>query len=834
MESSRALKFILSLLITLSLIYVLDNRQVIGTQTIPAIGKFVDPFHGFWKNLEADDARPPEELSIPGLKDKVTVVFDSLMIPHIYAANNEDLYLAQGYITAMHRLWQMEFQTHAAAGRVSEIIGKNEAIQNYDRYQRRLGMVHGARQSLAGMESDSTTRMMIRKYTEGINYYIESLSEGQLPFEYKLLGYRPEPWTTLKCALLLKSMAQSLNMRDKDMEMSNALKLLGPEMLNLLFPDNELVSDPIVENTGNWKFPLVKFDTVPMAVPAEYIRTKKIPGADVNTGSNNWAVAGSKTTTGSPLLCSDPHLSLNLPSLWYTIQLNAPGMNTMGVSLPGAPGVIIGFNDSIAWGVTNAQRDLVDWYRITFENNRKDRYMLDGKWVNTEKVVEEFKVRDQPSFFDTVVYTHWGPVTYDEQFHAEDNKKHYAFRWIAHDKSIELLTFYKLNRARNHAEYMEALNHYSSPAQNFVFASTSGDIAMRIQGRFPVRRSGEGKFVLDGSKRNNGWQAFIPNEQNITQKNPERAFISSANQYPVDASYPYYITAVSWEAYRNRRINKVLSQTEKLGVADMMKLQNDNYNLKAEESLPLFLNYLLDTTVVQNFTTAERAAIGVLQTWDYNNTKNSEGASYYEAWWDHLMPILWDELERTDIALSKPSTFNTIRLLKEQPALPLFDIQNTPEKETAREVVRKAFSLAVESIEQWKTTHGPAVALGQPAPPAENVFWGAYKDSYMEHLLRIKPLRINVETGGNHDIVNAHSQTHGPSWRMIVSLERTGVKSWASYPGGQSGNPGSIHYTDILKRWVKGEYFQLLFAPSPEKTGEQAYATTVLTPDEDL
>lgn len=825
----RALKFILSLLITLSLIYLLNTRWVIGTTAIPPLGKFVDPFHGFWRNLEPDDAHPPEELNLPGLKDKVTVVFDSLMIPHIYAANDADLYMAQGYITAMHRLWQMEFQTHAAAGRVSEIIGKNEQIQNYDRGQRRLGMVYGAKQALAGMESDSTTRMMIEKYTEGINYYIESLDDGELPFEYKLLNYRPEPWTTLKCALLLKSMAQSLNMRDKDMEMTNALKLFGPEMAGLLYPDHEPVGDPIVDNGGNWKFNPVKLDTVPLAIPEELIRTRRLPGSDPNTGSNNWAVGGSKTATGSPILCGDPHLSLNLPSLWYTIQLHAPGVNTMGVSLPGSPAVIIGFNDSIAWSVTNAQRDLVDWYKITFENDRQEKYLLDGKWVPTQKVVEEFKIRDQPSFYDTVVYTHWGPITYDERYHAEDNKKHYAFRWIAHDPSIELLTFYRLNRARNHAEYMDALNSYSSPAQNFVFASVHGDIAMRIQGKYPVRRAPEGKFVLDGSKRSSGWQAFIPNEQNITYKNPPRAFVSSANQYPVDSQYPYYITASAFEAYRNRRINKVLTEKEKITVADMMNLQNDNYNLKAEESLPTFLKYLLDSTN-QNFTGPQRAAIGILQTWDYYNNKNAEGASYYEAWWDNLVPLLWDEMEKPGVTMARPSTFTTIQLLKEQPALGMFDIQSTPEKETARDVVRKAFVLAVDDIEKWKASHQHPAG---DAAPVDNVSWGAYKDSYMEHLLRLKAFRIPVETGGNHDIVNAHSQTHGPSWRMIVSLEASGVKSWASYPGGQSGNPGSIHYTDILTRWVKGEYFQLLFAASPEKATAQTYSTTVLTPESD-
>jgi penicillin amidase len=815
----RIFKFSLSLIITLLLIYFLDNRWVINGNALPPLGKFLDPFHGFWANIEPAGYTFERELTIPGLKDKATVVFDSLMIPHIFANNDEDLYLAQGYVTAMHRLWQMEFQTHAAAGRLSEIIGKNDVILNYDRGQRRLGMVYGAQHALRGMESDPTSKMMVEKYTEGINRYIESLEYEDLPFEYKLLHYKPEPWTTLKCALLLKNMAQTLNIRDKDMEMSNALKLFGKEMVELLYPDREPVSDPIVDNAGGWKFPAVKLDTIPLALPEELIFVKKLPAPDPTTGSNNWAVSGSKTATGSPILCGDPHLSLSLPSIWYAIQLNAPGINTMGVSLPGSPAVVIGFNDSIAWSATNAQRDLVDRFRINFKDDKKEQYLLDGNWVATSKIVEEFKVRGESSFYDTVLYTHWGPVTYDETYHDDNNRKYYAFRWIAHDESNEVLAFYKLNRANNHAGYMEALDLFSAPAQNFAFASVSGDIAMRIQGKYPVRRPLEGKFVLDGSKRSNGWQAFIPNEQNVMYKNPARGFVSSANQYPVDATYPYYITASHYETYRNRRMNKVLAESDSIRPGDMMRLQNDNYNLKAEESLPLFLSFL-DTT---QFSKEEREAYNILKTWDYYNNKDSEGASYYEAWWDILMPLTWDELEKNNVTLFKPTTFNTIWLIKQKPTLTFFDIEGTPEKETAPDVVRKAFSLSVKDITKWKADHGNSATVA----------WADYKDSFISHIIpTLKQLGISVKAGGNHDIVNAHSRTHGPSWRMVVSLEKSGVKSWAAYPGGQSGNPGSAHYSDMLPNWLDGKYFPLLFVHKPEDAGSRLYSTTQLNPSE--
>jgi penicillin amidase len=807
----KTLKVILSLVVTISLVYAL-NRSWSGVPAIdslPALGKFLDPFHGFWANAEKE-VDIPETLDIDGLTGEVKVVYDSSLIPHIYATNEEDLYFIQGYITASFRLWQMETQIRSGAGRLAEVLGPR--LLERDRSQRRLGMVYAAENSIREMESNPVTRMELDAYTAGINAFIGTLNADNLPMEYKLLDYTPELWTNFKSAMLLKNMAQTLNVGEKDKEMTNALATLGKPTVDLLWPDNENAGDPIVDRTGQWKFDRVKFDTVPMAWPKELITTRNenSEAEDKDVGSNNWAVSGSKTATGSPLLCNDPHLNMSLPSLWFAVHLNAPGINAMGSSLPGAPGIIIGFNDSVAWGVTNAQRDLVDYYKIQFKDQSMNEYLSDGTWKQSRKVIEKFEVKGQGTFYDTVTYTHQGPVTFDHSYHATGIENLHAFRWMSHDPSNEFRTFYELNRAHNHADYMKALDNFKSPAQNFVFASVGGDIAVRVQGKYPVRRKDEGKFVLDGTKAAQEWQAYIPFDQNVMDKNPARGFVSSANQYPADATYPYYVTASSYEAYRNRRINQVLTSLTKATVEDMMKLQLDTYNLKAAESLPYFLSNLDSTSLSET----EKKAWDILKSWDYNNNIDSQGASYYEAWWDALVPLAWDEFNNEKAFIDFPTTFNTIKLLKQQPELPFFDIQSTSEKETARELLRKSFKLGVEAIEKWK-----AERKKDPA-------WADFKGTVIRHLMQLDPLSVRVQHGGNHDIVNATTRTHGPSWRMIVSLEKSGVKAWGVYPGGQSGNTGSKFYSDMIPVWANGNYIPLQFSGAdaiPNAIGATAF-----------
>jgi penicillin G amidase len=812
----RIFKFVLCFGITLTLIYFLDNSWTIKGITTPPIGKFFDPYRGFWQNSESTDTRPAETVSIPGLKGEVTVVYDSILIPHVFAQSDEDLYFTQGYITASHRLWQMEFQTHFAAGRLSEILGDIPAVLDIDRRQRRLGMVYGAEKALEDIMNDPELRVAADAYTAGVNAYISSLSYKDLPFEYKLMGYAPEPWTNLKFGLVYMTMSNTLNLSEQDLEFTNALKLFGKEMVDFLYADSDRpTGNPIVDNPGGWKFTPVNLDTVPLALPDELIEIQTPKGRPKGVGSNNWAVHGSKTATGAPILCNDPHLTLSFPSIWYAIHLNSPGVNSIGASLPGAPIVFIGYNDSIAWGVTNAQRDLVDWYKIQFKDEKRDHYLSDGKWVPSKKRIEEIRVKGKESYYDTVVYTHHGPVMYDKSFHGENEKNHYAFRWIAHDGVSLLKNFYALNRAKNYNEYVESFRVMGGPAQNFAFASTQGDIAIRVHGKFPVRRKGEGKFILDGTKTSTEWKAFIPFEQAITIRNPERGFISSANQYPADETYPYYIQSDWYETFRNRRINEVLSTSQNITPQDMMKLQHDNYNLQAAESLPLMLK-MLDTL---NLKGEEKRVYEALGYWDFFNGPESVEASYYDAWWEALELILWDEILSQKVTLEMPDDYVTIQVLKSRPDISFVDNQSTTTKEDLSSLVRTSFKTSLKTIEDWEKANDKTAT------------WADYKDTYIEHLSRREQLSQHVRLGGDRGIVNAAGHRAGPSWRMVVSLEKNNVKGWGVYPAGQSGNPGSPFYDNLVNAWAIGKYYQLNLVNKPQALEKVKYATTKLIPE---
>ncbi|EDP70268.1 penicillin acylase II [Flavobacteriales bacterium ALC-1] len=798
-------KLILSLVLTIGIFFALNTKF----GSIPPIGKFLNPYTGVWQN-ETDET-VTGEISIPELKDKVTVHYDAQLIPHVFAQNESDLYKAQGYITAKHRLWQLEFQTFASAGRLSEIIGKNAL--NYDRTERRRGMGYGAEQAIAYMEKyDTETLALIQDYADGVNAYIDQLDPKDYPVEYKLLDYQPEAWSPKKTALLLMYMTKMLAGGDEDLEKTNALRLFGKDNFDLLFPDFFDITDPVIPKETDWSFIDVPQTALPASKAVLDTIRETIEQPNPDNGSNNWAISGAKSTTGNPILANDPHLGLNMPAIWFVMQLSTPNHNAFGATIPGALSVISGFNQYIAWGETNATRDVIDWYKVEFNNDRT-KYKYDGNWRDVTLRVEDIKIKGKENYKDSVLYTHHGPVVYDKNFKSDDQLSGYAMKWIGHEGGNNQKTFIELNKSKNYDDYVAALKYWNAPAQNFVFASTQGDIALWIQGKFPNKWEGQGKFLMDGSKPENDWQSFIPQQFNAHTKNPERGFVSSANQHPVDENYPYYIFNDGYETYRNRVINDYFNSKDKFSVNDFKDLHNNNYNLKASELTPYMLKHM-DTS---SLTDEEKVIYNEMKAWKFNNDINEVGPSIWRQWYGKLYWMVWDEFDLDSTALDAPSTYQTINLLKNNGNHMLMDIVKTDKTETAKDLFLLAFKEAAKKLDTIKREQG-------------DYKWVNYKGTYAGHLLQALPAfsRFDIPIGGDRNIVNATSENHGPSWRMIVEMTSPPT-ALGIYPGGQSGNPGSKYYDNFIDDWAAGKYHSLNFLQNDTAT-DAIIGTQTLTP----
>ena len=794
----RIIPFIASALVTSGLVVVLNSKLVL---TAP-LGKLLSPQHGIWQNAEATNIDYSADLKFPQLSGKVNVYLDDRLVPHIFAEQENDAYFVQGYLHARFRLWQMEFQTHAAAGRLSEILGgKDPRILDVDRMMRRLGMVYAAERSLLEMEKDETTRKACDAYTSGVNAYIETLTESKLPLEYKLLGYAPEKWSNLKTALFLKYMSLDLAGHDDDFEMTNAKSFFSGEDFEKLYPAIQDSLDPIIPRGTTFAAQKVQ-PKAPSTADSLYFKINQVPVTeaqkpDRENGSNNWAVSGKKTKSGAPILCNDPHLGLNLPSLWYELQISTPGFNAYGASFPGAPGVIIGFNDSCAFGFTNGGRDVRDYYEVKFKDDSRKQYFFNGDWRETKFRIDTIKIKDKKDFIDSVAYVQlgndWCPVMYDKSYSGGrfNNDKYYAVRWKAHDVSNELKIFNMLNHAKNYSDYQAAVVNLHTPGQNCAFACKNGDIAIRTQGEWPAKWKGQGDFVMPGTDTSYLWQGMIPQDEVPFQYNPERGFISSANQKPVDETYPYYLGR-NYPLYRGITINKRLSAMSDITVDDMKALQTDNYNMLAQMILPVMLKHLKESEL----NAEEKKYADFLKSWDLRNDVGSKGATVFEILWKNFQDTVYeDEYAKAPKLTILPFESTLVEGLLKDSSYKYLDNISTPQKETLADDVMAAFKKTALELNK-------ASANGK-------LDWDKYKATMIRHLLRIPQLsRLNLPIGGGTHNINAAKDVHGPSWRMIVQLSAQ-TEAWGIYPGGQNGNPGSKYYDTFVDQWAAGKYYLL-------------------------
>lgn len=798
--------YFITFLFTMALIAFLNGNLNLSKDPKPPLGKFLNPFGGVWSS-DTRNEKNNFTLDVYGLKDKVDIIYDERRIAHIYASNMEDALFAQGYVEAQNRLFQMQFMALAAAGELSSVIGPKTL--ELDKQKRKRGMIYAAENATKGWEKLKDFNSAFR-YVDGVNAYINSLKSSDYPIEFKLFDFKPTEWSALKCALIFKEMSLTLAGYNGDIRNTNLMASLGKDDFAMLYPEKQGIENPIIPLESPYAFDTLygrQQDTT--AFFKEKILKAYYENKTKGIGSNSWGVAGSKTSTGKPIFCNDPHLSLSLPSIWFELHIHTPEFNAYGVSFPGMPGIMIGFNDYIAWGETNVGQDVEDLFQIQWVNPEKTKYMLDGKEIDVTYRIEEIKVKGGKTIIDSVKYTYWGPI-----YHTSVDGKHdLAMRWLCHDVPDvdEYNVFINAMRCKNYEDYLKATEGYISPAQNFGFASVQGDIALRVNGRFPAKYGQDGRFVEYGNNSKNNWQAWIPRSQNPQIINPKRGFIASANQVSADKSYPYYYTG-KFERYRNRSVNDKLTQMSNITVDDMKKLQYDAYSHKAAD----FINHIKLLKLSDHFNADEKKFYQKLTEWDYHYHAEKEGPALFEHFCNTLEKNTWDELEKIgdDMSISFPEDWRLLELMITDPKNKYFDHKSTKTVENANDIIVKSlketFSEFTKMTKEGKGTN-----------------WGKYKPLNINHMTRLPAFSaLNMEANGCADALNATRSNFGPSWRMVVSLEEQ-VKAHGVYPGGQSGNPTSKYYKNMLDSWLKGDYYAL--NPSKDKETMRSKSTQTIT-----
>ncbi|MDR0794283.1 MAG: penicillin acylase family protein, partial [Chitinophagaceae bacterium] len=416
------------------------------------------------------------------------------------------------------------------------------------------------------------------------------------------------------------------------------------------------------------------------------------------------------------------------------------------------------------------------------------------------------KIKGEPDDVENIAMTVYGPVTYDRNYKAADGTDNaYALRWSAHDPSNELLTFYQLNKAKNYDDYVNAISTFQCPGQNLVFASKTGDIAIRQQGKFVAKWNQQGDFVMPGTDSSYNWQGFIPVNENPQMKNPARAFVSSANQKSVDTTYPYYLgRAANFDIYRGYIINRYLASMSNITPEDMQRMQTDNYNLFAEVYRPVLLKYLNEAALNEN----EKKYFTIYKNWNLRNDALEEGATIFSLWKDSLEQVVFaDEYSGAKLPMVFPTESSLVEnIIRDSNYKFIDNVLTKDKKETVSDDVLLAFKKIVPGLDSLNR-------IGR-------LNWGAFKDTRVSHLTKLDALsRLHLPIGGGAHIINAASSDHGPSWRMIVLLTDK-TEAYGVYPGGQNGNPGSKYYDTFIDKWSVGEYYKLLVLTKEEAQKE--------------
>jgi penicillin amidase len=804
--------------------------------------------------IKMNDVEGLSAMNVQGIDNPVDIYRDQMGIPNIYASTLHDLFFAQGYVHAQDRFWQMDFWRHIGSARLSEMFGDSQL--ETDAFLRTLGWRQIAETEWENFTPES--KVILQAYIDGVNAYLADHSGTALSLEYGVLklinpGYVVEPWTPVNSLTWAKAMAWDLrgNM-GAEIERSILLKTLTSEQVDELFPPYPSDHPVIVPGIGdftNSSTPLFDYtnEMQPILGLSNFENIKNnfalldlvLGPSGAGIGSNSWAVSGTRTESGKPLIANDPHLVIQMPSIWYQIGLHCKPKSDAcpyevgGFSFAGVPGVVIGHNDQIAWALTNVGPDVMDLYIEKVNPDNPNQYEVNGQWVDMALHEETIKVAGGDPVTITVRATRHGPVVSDtygpllqtvKPVKGATPVKPYteqtgiplpdpyvvSLRWTALEPGSVFEAIWGFDKARNWDEFREAARGFEVPAQNLLYADTSGNIAYQMPGNVPIRKNGDGRLPVPGWTDDYEWTGYIPFDELPYQVNPSSGYIVTANNQVPPNDYPYLIST-DWDyGFRAKRIVDMIENAPgPIDIAYFQKMQGDDKNLNAETIAPSLLQLKVDDPKLDE-------ARNVLTGWDYQDTMESRQAAFFERyWWFLLSDTFNDQLPEDYAAAGGARWYEVIREIVNQPDSAWWDDVTTEDKvETRDDIFAKALADTVENLNKY---YGSV--------PAKWPTWGEMHTATFRNQTLGKSGIAPIEalfnrgpfpTAGGKSIVNATGWDVGdsyevnwlPSMRMIVDLSNLN-NSVSVHTTGQSGHAYSEHYIDMADLWRKIQYYPM-------------------------
>lgn len=731
-------------------------------------------------------AKTEGTIELPALHDQVTVITDENGVPHITAKNPHDLYLAQGYMQAQSRMFQMELSRRQASGTLSEVVG--EATVDQDKYFRTLGLRRAAERSY-NIYSDES-KQVLQWFSDGVNAYIsQAKANNSLPVEFTLMGAEPEKWTPIDSLTIGKYMAFDLGGHWERQAFNyyvlNNFKIEKAYELFPGYPENKptIIGEAEVDISESF---------------AKAI----IPHAF--NGSNNWVVSGEKSKSGMPLLANDPHLGLATPSIWYQMHLESPEVNVSGVIFAGVPGIILGHNEDIAWGVTNTGPDVQQLYLEKRNPENPHEFLYEDEWKRAKVIEEPIKVKDGKTIDYKVTVTRHGPVISEfATKSAQDTVL--SLRWTALDATTELAAILEINQASNWSEFEKALEKFLVPAQNFVFASKDGTIAYKANGKIPIyENSDDALLPLKGWTEENNWKGYIPFDELPTVVNPGKGYIATANNKIIGDDYPYHISNVWAQPYRYERISKVLEASDNLTKKDMMALQMDQMNLQAKEFVPIFLDALDGA----NLSETQGEAMKLLKKWDFRDGVHKSQPLLFHRWMEEIEIILYDDAIPDDVMELFGGKGQTTDKILRQGNESVWIQDNGGMQKVLHQALKNALDqLTAEygsDLKTWEWGDYHKVQFYHPLSSTSPVlgYFFNHEDPIPVGGSSVTPMAASYDA--KTGIVD-----HGASWRFVIDTNNMDTGYHIVGPG-QAGHFKSKWYHDQMDDWVKGNYHMTL------------------------